>query len=281
MKFSLIMATLGRYTEPLSFLNSLTHQDYSNFEVIVVDQNGDNKLKDGIEDLGNINYPVRFLNVDPKGLSYARNKAIEIASGDILAFPDDDCEYLPNTLSSVYLHFKNDPSLDVVKGKIVDRKGNDSLKKWSALPFALKRYKVFFTASSVTMFIKNGSSLIKFDEQLGAGSIFGSCEDVDLIYRLLESDKKIWYFPNVQIYHPSENIQALDKRKIWNYGRGFGAYTRKHLTLSNFFIFSALFFYHMIKGIVAILMCNMQNAKKRWWYLNARIQGFIMYEDRN
>lgn len=275
------MATIGRTLEPLSFLKSLNYQNYQNFEVIIVDQNNDNKLKEGIENIEQLNYSIQYIKIDAAGLSYARNKAIDIATGEVLAFPDDDCEYLPDTLVSVYSHFKNDTTMDVVKGKIVDREGKNSLKNWGERPFVFKSYKVFFKASSVTMFIKKKGSQIKFDEELGAGSTFGSCEDVDLIYRLLRLGKKICFFPDVKIYHPNENIQGLTKEKIWNYGRGFGAYTRKNLTISNFFVFVALICFHTIKGISALFMFNLTNANKRWWYIKARIVGFLTYGNRN
>ena len=39
MKFSLVMATLGRSEEIKIFLDSLSDQDYKNFEIIIVNDN--------------------------------------------------------------------------------------------------------------------------------------------------------------------------------------------------------------------------------------------------
>ena len=44
MKFSLILATLGRDIELVSFLNSLKNQTYRDFELIIIDQNQDKKI---------------------------------------------------------------------------------------------------------------------------------------------------------------------------------------------------------------------------------------------
>lgn len=45
MKISLIMATLGREVEVEVFLNSLSRQTMQDFELIVVDQNNHDKVK--------------------------------------------------------------------------------------------------------------------------------------------------------------------------------------------------------------------------------------------
>ena len=44
MKFSLIIATLGREKELYDLFESLNKQTYKNFEVIVIDQNKDDRV---------------------------------------------------------------------------------------------------------------------------------------------------------------------------------------------------------------------------------------------
>jgi len=50
MKFSLILATLGRDNEIAKFLESLKNQSYKEFELIVVDQNQDGKIDNIIQE---------------------------------------------------------------------------------------------------------------------------------------------------------------------------------------------------------------------------------------
>jgi len=44
LKFTLIMATVDRVNEINSFLESLKEQTYRNFELIIADQNDDDRL---------------------------------------------------------------------------------------------------------------------------------------------------------------------------------------------------------------------------------------------
>ena len=49
MKFSLIMATLGRFEDVSNFCKVLAKQTYNNFELIVVDQNEGDGLSEILE----------------------------------------------------------------------------------------------------------------------------------------------------------------------------------------------------------------------------------------
>ena len=44
MKFTLILATLGRSDEVRRMLESLKRQSYQDFEVVLIDQNSDNRV---------------------------------------------------------------------------------------------------------------------------------------------------------------------------------------------------------------------------------------------
>jgi len=87
--FSVIVCTRNgrdRIGNCLEAVRNLAAAD--GFETIVVDNGSD----DGTADFVRGNFPwVKLLELDSCGLSAARNAGAEVASGEILAFTDDDC----------------------------------------------------------------------------------------------------------------------------------------------------------------------------------------------
>src|SRR5271166_5434820 len=101
---SLIVATMDRVTELERLLTSLDCQSYKEFEVIVVDQNPDDRLLLVLRSHEALT--IRHLRCSP-GASRARNVGLRIAGGDIIAFPDDDCWYPEGLLASVVAWFQS------------------------------------------------------------------------------------------------------------------------------------------------------------------------------
>ena len=97
MRFSLIMGTYGRGEVICGFLESLKNQNYDNFELIVVDQNPDDQVEKICRGYSS-HFEIKYLETDKPGLSHARNIGLKHISGDIVTFPDDDCEYPPGSL---------------------------------------------------------------------------------------------------------------------------------------------------------------------------------------
>src|ERR1035437_10094479 len=91
MKFSLVLCTINRTREVAEFLASLNEEIYKDFELFIVDQNKDDRLQ-AIRAPYQLYINIKYFKSAP-GLSRARNTAIPLISGDILAFPDDDCIY--------------------------------------------------------------------------------------------------------------------------------------------------------------------------------------------
>ncbi|HBF7185783.1 TPA: glycosyltransferase family 2 protein, partial [Clostridioides difficile] len=82
MLISLIMPTLNRYDDIYLLMDSLENQTYKNFELIVVDQNDNSKVKE-IVDKYIDKLDIKYIKSSKKGLSYNRNVGIDNAVGQI------------------------------------------------------------------------------------------------------------------------------------------------------------------------------------------------------
>lgn len=151
MKFSLIMGTLGRRDEVGDFLASLQRQDHRDFELLIVDQNPDERLAPLIEEYRRHFRILRYRSAP--GLSRARNVGLRYATGDVIAFPDDDCWYPDGLLSYVAGRLMAEPSLDGLTGRFVDGEGR-SEGRWLPRTQMLNRFSVWRGAISFSIFLR-------------------------------------------------------------------------------------------------------------------------------
>jgi glycosyltransferase involved in cell wall biosynthesis len=138
-RFSLIVATINRYDELSFLLASLLDQTACDFELIVVDQNPDDRLgpllqqwlQDARQRSSNTNNAPHLVHLHAlPGLSKARNLGLEHATGDIIAFPDDDCWYEPTTVAFVDQWFVQNPDYGILCLGSRDHSGAISGNRW-------------------------------------------------------------------------------------------------------------------------------------------------------
>jgi glycosyltransferase involved in cell wall biosynthesis len=226
MKFSLIMATLGRSVEIERLFRSLAEQTHRDFEVIVVDQNPDDRVTKIIERF-NDKFEIVYLRSE-KGLSRARNVGLHAVRGDVVAFPDDDAWYQPHILEFVAGRLADRPGLAGVTGCTVDSDGKPSQGRWAIKPLTVDRYNIWTCATSAAIFLRAQAvrAVGGFDEQLGvgAGSRWGAGEEVNFLLAVLRAGSTVRYEPSLRICHPEPLVvydeKAYSRGKLYN--RGFG-----------------------------------------------------------
>jgi GT2 family glycosyltransferase len=118
MRCSVIIPTFNRKDSLRACLAAVTRQDHPDYEVVVVDD----ASTDGTgEIVGREFPPVRYLRQDMNGGQVrARNRAISVATGDLLAFTDDDCVPEPGWLRLHAAHYA-DPRVGAVGGPQIPR----------------------------------------------------------------------------------------------------------------------------------------------------------------
>ncbi len=83
--------------------------------MIVVDDGSDDDTSAVVERFGE---RIRFTREEHRGAGAARNTAVELASGDYLAFLDADDRFLPEKLEHQLAALHADPELDMVFGHV-------------------------------------------------------------------------------------------------------------------------------------------------------------------
>jgi GT2 family glycosyltransferase len=229
---SLVVATLGRSEELERLLDSLARQDRSDFEVIVVDQNRDNRL----EQLCQTSWPFPVKRIhDPaaRGLSRARNVGLKIARGELIIFPDDDCWY-PSWLLSRGIELMSAAKVDVLTGRAADEAGNDINGRYSPVARVVSRSNVWTSGIEWMMLFKRTVLIAVdgFNEDVGVGAStpWQACEGQDILLRALELGFSCRFDPAFFGHHerfdsiPAKTMQAKGRA----YGRGLGYVLRLH-----------------------------------------------------
>lgn len=231
---SLVMATIGRADEVARAVDALVAQTTRRFELIVVDQNGDDRLVPILEGARARGLSILHLRQSQANQCAARNAGLAVASMDYVAFPDDDCWYEPQTLERVIDIFSGDDTLDglLIRWVEQDPRGGRPERVIDA-----RRWRRFreIHASAITQFFRCDliRSLGGFDPDLGLHAWFGGAEETDLMFRVLASGAVVRYSPRPLVHHPFHTVLiAPDWRsaceKARKRSRGTGALYAKH-----------------------------------------------------
>lgn len=233
MRFSLVLATVDRVEELKRFLASLRSQSYKDCELIVVDQNGDERLAPLLADFEPA-LKVLHLRSTQRGLSRARNLGLRHVTGDVVAFPDDDCWYPPDCLRAVADFLLANPFVDGITGRSVDEAGRTTQGRFACDRSRVDRMAVWAQGISYTIFLRGEvvRRIGEFDESLGVGSgtEFGSGEETDYLIRAVEAGAALEYLPEHVVHHPETGLLFDEKsrHKGFLYGCGMGRVLRKH-----------------------------------------------------
>ena len=274
---SLIVTTLGRCDELERLLSSLTQQtvDPSRFEVIVVDQNDSIDLTPMISRYTSI-LTLRHVKSSIRGLSLNRNIGLHLAQGKIVAFPDDDCTYYPDTLETVLRCFQGNENISLFAGAIYDRSTDTCvIRRWPRTPCFLTRWNFFLLTSSISIFSKRTD--LRFDERLGVGARFGSNEDTDYVLRALSSGGIVRYEPSIEVWHPAQPMMLIPTDKIYTYGLGFGALVAKDFSLALAILFLQSCAYHLLMAAKALCSRDARTAKARLTAMYSRLLGIFLF----
>lgn len=228
MKLSLVCCTLGERPEELERLLASLRPGSHAVELIVVDQSRDARTRPIVEKLG-APFDVKFLTCRP-GLSRARNLGLEHVTGDVLAFPDDDCWFRHDTVARALARFEADPELAGLSGRWLDESGVPAGHAWPRAEMTIAPGNVWKTAISFTVFVRVPAVRgLTFDPLVGVGSgtPIGAGEETLYLLRLLATGARLRYLPDVEVHHPWSGVSSVPLAKAYRYAVGFGYVARE------------------------------------------------------
>ncbi len=234
MRVSVLVCTRNRAGSISETLEALGRQQSVDFEVLVVDSSSGEE-KEQTAALA-ARYGARYVPEPRPGLSLARNTGIAAATGEIIAFTDDDCVPAPDWLAQKLKNY-SDPAVWACTGRVVQRHtggASDLFEEVAGQDLGDTRHvfgptdiqggigfllsnigKVFAkhmkSRAPAPFGIGHGSSLSfrrEFfektggcDVRFGAGAPFKGCDDLEMLYRVLKSGHSIVYEPAAVVLH--------------------------------------------------------------------------------
>ena len=272
--FDLVVATVDR-VDPLERLfDSLERQTHRRFRVLLVDQNEDDRLVAVVAAHPALGV-VRLRS--ERGLSRARNRALGELGSDVVAFPDDDCEYADDLLERVARRMAAESSLDGLSGRSVGRDGSSS-ESWERDAALLSADNLWNRVNSGAIFVRR--SLVErvgtFDEHLGLGSgrPWSSGEEIDYLVRAVRTGARIAYDPELTVTHDERPLDSAELRALgYRDGASVGYLLRKHRHPAR--VLARMLLRPVGGAVLSLLRLDVLRARFHAATLRGRIRGYF------
>jgi len=226
---SVIICTYNRAGTLRTTLDSLLKLEHARdleWELVIVDNKSSDNTRETSDDFAkNSGLSVKYIFEEKQGLSFARNAGIKAATGDILAFTDDDVMVEPSWLTHIQAAFA-DGDVIGVGGRVIPV-WTTKKPTWYAAdgPYSLMSFVVRFDLGLTPCEMKAtpfGANMVfrrsAFEKygyfrtdlgRIGKNLLHG--EDSEFGRRLLDGGEKLSYVPQAIVYHPVEPERATKK----------------------------------------------------------------------
>lgn len=262
-KLSVILCTYNRADLLAQVLDALKeqyidfstkHNSHAFVEVMIVDNNSTDTTKSLIEGYQSKDFPLRYEFEGAQGLSYARNRGVESATGEFIAFIDDDIyldsqwlneafklvsqsnsdtqafggRVIPKWLSEIPDWLNIEPPYEIIQSVFPAHDYGEEEKNY---PFKFGSREIYNPIGANMIFKK---SLFErygnFRVDLGVtGKQVGLCEDTEFCRLLLKNNVLIKYVPQCKVTHPVfEKRMTKDFIKHWYFILGKSLYHLMH-----------------------------------------------------
>jgi GT2 family glycosyltransferase len=257
LRITAAVCTRNRPEQLARALDSLVAQSPAPAEILVID----NAPADtSTAHLVAQRFPgVRYLSEPVPGLDFARNRALHAATGEAVAFLDDDAVAGPGWCEAFRLVFEAHPNVAVCTGRVQPlvletpaqvlfemnggfgrgdrpiRLPNDANRELHGWPAPLIAWAIS-VGSGCSYAVRRATALALggFDEALDLGDPLAGGGDHDLLWRVLEAGWLVEYQPAALAWHEHRRDLTSVYRQIIGHQRAMLAFLSKHASRASF-----------------------------------------------
>jgi len=238
---SVVVATRDRPEELASCLAALAAHASGVREIVVCDSASSNP--GAIADV--VRGSATLVRCESPGLSLARNTGASRATGDVIAFLDDDCLVEPGWLDGIRAGFSDDRVAAVTGSYIpfelqteaqllflryahMDKRGFESPVRFSVARSESKHWPLdawrMGSGGNMAVRAETFRALGGFRLDLGLGSPARGGEDLFLLWSIVRAGLDVVYRPDAMVSHRHHRDVASLHRVLSGYGVGHAAY---------------------------------------------------------
>lgn len=241
---SVIICTRDRPQQLAAALSSVVRSEYPHFEVIVVDNASETTETAELLDEQYRHFPnIRYTREVRPGVSWARNRGLWEAKGEIVAFTDDDVIVDEYWLAELVRGFEAADDVACVTGLTLPAEVETQPQMWfeelggftfgfnriihnmatARLPHRLYPFSAIKFGTGVNIAFK-ASQLCAVH---GFDPAFPNGQDIEAYYRVMKSGHTMVYEPSALVRHFHRRDYAALQRQLHNYGVAFTAFLTK------------------------------------------------------
>jgi glycosyltransferase involved in cell wall biosynthesis len=235
MRFSVVVPTYNRVSTLRQCLTGLLAQDSLNYEIIVVDDGS----TDGTAEVLTQEFPrtrIRYFQQKNAGPAAARNRGIQEAGGEIIAFTDDDCLAPLDWLSRLDEGFRRHPEVVGVGGPLLappEIRRTNLLARYEQyvvqVQYGARDQEVlagFNCPAGGTNNMAYRRAALQAIGGFDASFPYPAAEDADLKWRLAQTEAQFLYIP-VTLTHLQTYAWPAFRRQQFVRGKGRVYFDRK------------------------------------------------------
>ncbi len=253
MFFSVIIPVYNRPSELDELLNSLLKQNYSQFEVVVI-EDGSRISSQSVVEQYQLQLDITYLSQKNLGQGFARNYGMREAKGDFFVILDSDV-ILPPDYLKMLAHAITSKNLDAFGGP--DAAAEDFSPLQKAMDFAMTS---FWTTGGIRGKLKDPSKYQARGFNMGVSrEVFNKTggfldpnrgEDIEWSIRIKKAGFKLELVQEAFVFHKRKNTLGSFAKQAFSFGRNRVNVSRFHPEAIKLVHWMPVFFLLFILSII-------------------------------